>query len=157
MKELEVIQKFTPNDQSDISWEDIKRKDREIITFRAGSTTDAQNSGSYGVIFIAQVAYYVRRIEEVHETAGTDGGTVTLMLERLSGTEAKTAGDAILKAGFNLKGTANTIQKKEKADLQNSLIKPGDRLALYTSGTLTTLQGVNVTVSLVPAGRGDYL
>lgn len=52
-------------------------------------------------------------------------------------------------AGFDLKGTANTVQTgtltATTADLQ---LATGDRLSLDFAGTLTDLAGLLVTVSL---------
>lgn len=157
MADLEVIPKYSPNDLNQPVWESIPRKDRAVITFRVGSATNCLDATSYGVIFTAPVPYLVRRVDEVHETAGTDGSAATLQLERLSGTEAPGAGDDMFLTQINLKGTANTVQTKQGADIQNVTLATGDRLCLQTTGTLTSLQGVCVTISLIPARRGDYL
>ena len=82
--------------------------------------------------------------------AGSDAGAVTLQIERIQGTEALDAGDPLLVAGFNLKGTANTVVRKELADLTATktllILSQGDRLALDDSGNLTNVAGLTITI-----------
>lgn len=117
---------------------------------------DAATAAQYGVFFQARRPYKVIEISEIHTTAGSDAGAVTLNIERLSGTEALDSGDAICVSAFDLKGTANTTVPKKATQLQNVNLAIGDRLALDDSGTLTAVAGVNVTILLMPLGKGDY-
>ncbi len=111
--------------------------------------TQGATAGNYGIFFTATRPCYVKRISEVHTTAGTDPGAVTLQVERLQGTEALDAGDALLVTAFNLKGTANTVQTGSLVTTPTLLsLNEGDRLALKDTGTLTAVAGVNVTVEL---------
>jgi hypothetical protein len=121
------------------------------------STASANISGllaatatNYGVFFIADRGYTVTGISEVHSTAGSDGGAVTLSVERLQGTEALDAGDDLLGATkIDLKGTADTVQSPAlTATAANLVLAAGDRLALLDTGTLTAVADVCVTVSL---------
>ena len=106
-------------------------------------------------IFVANRAYQVTAIREVHSTAGTDAGAVNLQITKDTGTQAPGAGVDLLtnnaNAGFNMKGTANTVQAgtltATGADL---LLAAGDRLSADYAGVLTALAGVNVTVTLLP-------
>jgi hypothetical protein len=109
------------------------------------------------IIFTAYYAMEILEVSEVHTQAGTDGSAVTLNLERLQGTEAPGAGDAILSSEFDLKGTANTVQTRKGVDFTDArLLSPGDRIALSPTGTLTSVEGVQVTLYLKFFGRGDY-
>lgn len=92
---------------------------------------------------------------EVHTTAGTDGGNVTLTIEKLTGTQAPGGGANMLKTTtFNLKSTINTPVRVAVSSLSGlsaaqaaaQLLSPGDRLSLTFGGVLTTLAGVGVTI-----------
>lgn len=110
--------------------------------------TQSATATNYGVFFIATYPCIVRRISEVHTTAGTDAGAVTLQVERLQGTEALDSGDVLLTTAFDLKGTANTVQTGTLVRTTALALSVGDRLALKDSGVLTSLAGVCVTVEV---------
>jgi len=135
--------------------EDILNKDLQIVS-HCLSGVQAATSSNYGKFFTALRPYEVREVSEVHGTAGSSGSPVTLGIERLQGTEALGAGDSVLNAEFDLKGTANTVVTKKSTDLQNRILNVGDRLALEVTGTLTAVNDVQITVLLAPIGRGDY-
>lgn len=109
---------------------------------------NAATASNYGVFFVADKTYTIDSITEVHGTAGTDGGAVTLQIERLQSTEALDSGDTLLSAAFNLKGTANTVQYGELVRTNVLILGIGDRLSLKDSGTLTSVADVVVTVTL---------
>lgn len=113
-------------------------------------TTQPQTAANFGIFFVATKPCYVKAISEVHTVAGNDAGAVTLQVERLQGTEALDAGDPLLLTAFDLKGTANTVQRGALVKSNKTLLslQLGDRLALKDAGTLTTLQGVCITVEL---------
>lgn len=111
--------------------------------------------------FTADRGYEILCVSEVHSVAGTDGGSVNLQVTRDKATDAPGAGTDLLvlnsSAGFNLKGTANTVQIAQTGSATQGFVDPrfnflmaGDRLSLDFAGTLTTLAGVVVTVSLRP-------
>lgn len=105
--------------------------------------------------FIADRAYIVKAISEVHSVAGNDAGAVNLQVTKDTGTNAPGAGTDLLtdnsNAGFNLKGTANTVQNGTLVTTAATVtLAAGDRLAVDFAGTLTTLAGVVVTVLLEP-------
>src|SRR3989304_3804080 len=58
------------------------------------AATAAATAANYGRFYVATQRVRVTKISEVHQTAGTDGGAVTLDVERLQGTEALGSGDA---------------------------------------------------------------
>jgi len=104
-----------------------------------------------GTIFVATKACTVKAISEVHGTAA--GQTATLQVERAQGTEANGAGDDLLtdnaNAGFDLEGTADTVQAGTLTGTgANLILAAGDRLNLVDAGTLTTLADMCVTVTL---------
>jgi hypothetical protein len=103
--------------------------------------------------FVAARAWQVMGAQESHATAGNDAGAVTLQLEKLTGTTAPGSGTALLtdnsNAGFNLKGTANTVQTGTLTGTVGSLqLAVGDRLAWKVAGTPTAVVGVVASVRL---------
>lgn len=105
--------------------------------------------------FIANRAYQVTAIREIHAVAGDDVGAVNLQVVKDTGTDAPGAGTDLLtnntNAGFDMKGTANTVQVGTLTATTASLqLAAGNRLSLDFAGTVTTLAGVVVTVSLKP-------
>lgn len=136
--------------------EDIDNKDGVVIVATLNDTA-AQTAANYGTIFTAlKRGYDVLVVGEIHGTAGTDAGAVTLQIEKLTGTTAKGSGTNILVTAFDLKSTINTLVKKEGVDLTAKTLAVGDRLAWKTSGTLTALKDVHITIYLKPLGKGDY-
>lgn len=116
------------------------------IVLTANATCIDQN------IYIAGRRMKVVGISEVHTTAGTDAGTVSLTLKKCTGTTAPASGTALHSTVINLKGTAQTVQSPALTDVESTLtLEPGDRLGLDFTGTITTLAGVCVTVDLIPA------
>lgn len=100
--------------------------------------------------FIADRAYQVMAIREVHATAGNDAGAVAAQITKDTGTAAPGAGtDLLTSTGFNMKATANTVQAGTLVGTAATLLlAAGDRLAIDFNGTLTSLAGVVVTVVL---------
>lgn len=104
--------------------------------------------------FIADRDYEILAVREVHSTAGSDGGSVNMQITIDSSTNAPGAGvdtsTLNSSAGFNMKGTANTVQISTFVDRGSLILMAGDRLSVDFAGTLTALVGVLVTVSLRP-------
>ena len=104
--------------------------------------------------WIAPFPCEVIGVTEIHEVAGTDGSAVTVNLERLQGTEAPDAGDDLLtnnsNAGFDLKGTANTLQTGTLVGTSAVQLAAGNRLGAAFAGTITSLAGTVMTVTLKP-------
>lgn len=108
----------------------------------ASSVADVQ-------FFTAPVKCEVVAVREVHAVAGNDVGDVTGTIRRCQGTEAATAGDDLLSAAINFKGTALTEQTPALTATTSLLtLEPGNRLSLDVTGTTTTLAGVILTVLL---------
>lgn len=120
------------------------------------STEQYLTATYYGASSIADVQFWtapvkctVVGIREVHAVAGDDAGAVTGTIRRCQGTEAATAGDDLLSATINFKGTALTEQAPAlTATTANLTLEAGNRLSLDVTGTTTTLAGVIVTVLL---------
>lgn len=99
--------------------------------------------------FLASRAYKVIGARLIQAVAGSDGGAVTLMLEKLTGTTAPGSGTDLLTAAWNLKGTANTQQVGTLVASAASLtLAAGNRLGLNLTGTPTAVAGVVVEVDL---------
>lgn len=104
-------------------------------------------------IFTAPFACVVTGVTEIHAVAGNDGSAVNLQLTKDTSTNAPGAGTDLLtnnsNAGFDLKGTANTLQTGTlTATVASLTLAAGNRLSLDFAGTITTLSGVQVTVTL---------
>jgi len=108
---------------------------------------NAQTAANFTApFFIANRPYLILEVIERHETAGSDGGVVTLMLKRVPSGTAPASGTDILSAGISLKATANTNQVGTIGQVKT--LQSGDSLSLVTTGTLTALVGVTVYVLL---------
>ena len=108
----------------------------------AGTVADVQ-------FWTAPTKCQVVAVREIHAVAGDDAGTVTGTIRRCQGTEAATAGDNLLSATINLKGTALTEQTPAlTATTANLTLEAGNRLSLDVTGTTDTLAGVILTVLL---------
>ena len=113
----------------------------EITHYSASSIDDE-------IFYIANKAYEVTAIKTVHVTKGSDGGAVTLQIERLQGTETSTNGDDLMSATLNMKGDAATVQSGAMVATSVVELAAGDRLGTVLTGTTTALAGLVVTVSL---------
>lgn len=136
-------------DAPNVSFQNLTQRNEILSIIIAG--TSAATATNYGVFFTAPYKCVFVGATEVHATLGTDGGAVTLQIEKLTGTLASGSGTALLSAGFNLKGTINTVQT---ATLLSSLtnatfnLAKGDRLGLVLTGTPTSVAHVNLIIKL---------
>jgi hypothetical protein len=139
--------KHTGLDSSRIEFENLESK-KAYVSHSLPGTMPA-TAANYEVFWIAPFAGYVSEFREVHRVAGTDAGSVTLQLEKLTGTQALDAGTNVLATALDLKATANTVQT---ATLSNTLsarqFARGDRFALKDSGTLTAVAGLSVVLEV---------
>jgi hypothetical protein len=102
-----------------------------------------------GLFFIAHFACKVVSVRERHAVAGTNGSAVTLMLKKVPSGTAKASGTDCLSAGIDMKATADTNQSGAlHATAANYTLAAGDALGLVPTGTLTSLDGVTLTVEL---------
>lgn len=97
--------------------------------------------------------FEVVEVMESHVAAGNDGGAVALDVVKCDSGVAIAAGATVLGTTFDLKSIANTTVRKSTASglaaaLATRTVKSGQRLDLDFQGTLTTLTGVGVTITL---------
>lgn len=147
-------------DLTTIQFEDIQNKDSYIQCITIPGTS-AATSTNYGYVLTArQVALEIIGVLEKHETAGSDGGAVTLDVVKVPNGTAISAGTTVLASTFNLKSTANTYVYKQGRDLSTAsdirYLQIGESVALKTSGTLTAVAGVHVCIYYRPAHNGTY-
>jgi hypothetical protein len=112
------------------------------------ASTAAATADNYGIIYTAPYPVRVIGLTERHETAGSDGGAVTLQLEKVPSGTAKGSGTNLLATALSLKATANTVQNGSLVSSSAVDLAAGDSIALKTSGTLTAVDGVAVTVRM---------
>ena len=123
----------------------------EIFTVTAVLAGDAPATATnYGKFFTAPFKCKVVKVQCVWGVASTSG---TINVERLQGTEALDAGDALLtdntNAGFLTSATADTVTTGTLTTTTANLeLSVGNRLALKDAGTLTSMADVVVTVTL---------
>lgn len=119
------------------------------VMFRLYGTVP-QTAGNWTApFFIADRPYYVLSVTERHETAGSDAGAVTAMLKVVPSGTAPSSGTDVLSAGLNLKSTANTNQSGTLLTTAGArTLDIGDALSFITTGTLTALAGVTISVVL---------
>lgn len=111
----------------------------------------ASTAANYKPYCVIPVACEIISIRQLHQTAGTNGSPVTMYVEKLTGTQIKGAGVTTMNGTFDLKGVADTVQVATLTDTAaDKTLAAGDRLSLVTSGTLTSVVGVVVTVLLRP-------
>lgn len=104
--------------------------------------------------FVADDIYSVEAMTEIHDIAQTSADGCSLMVSKVSGTTAPSAAiwhlitdtafsgaDNVYK-GFNLKGTAATVQNATMTTVASSLeLAVGDRLVWGVNGTIGTISG----------------
>ena len=109
--------------------------------------TGAATAANYGTFWIAPFPCVLVRAYERHATLGTDGSAVTLDIEKLADGTAKGSGVSMIASTFDLKGTINTFQERTATTtLANKQLSEGQAIALKTSGTLTAVNDVVVTL-----------
>lgn len=134
-------------DSTKIDFGDIDRK--KLFVYHTIFGTQAATAGNYGVFYIVPAPCVLIGFHEVHQTAGTDGGTVSVTLEKLTGTQAPDGGAVMLNAALSLKATINSIQDGVlTSTLSNRTLAMNDRLCLKDAGALTTVANVTVLVEL---------
>lgn len=117
-----------------------------LVTFNipAGAT-----AADYDGVIPIPFAWRAVSVRERHQTAGTDAGSVGLMVKKVPSGTAKASGTDMLAAAINLKATANTNQSGTlHGTPANYTGAAGDGIGLVSSGTLTAVDGVSVTVEL---------
>lgn len=116
---------------------------------------NATNADSYDNFFIAYRPCEVIWVSLV--CTGTASGALDII--RCTGTQTKSTGTSVLSSTFALT-PASTVVQKTGTGLNTTIkarqLKNGERLALLTSGSLSGLTSVVVTVYLKYLGAGLY-
>lgn len=122
------------------------------VRFSAGPAPSYVQSSTFATttFFVAPQACKVLAVSEVHSTLGTDGGAVSAVVTKDTGTAAPGAGTSLHQSGsFNLKGANNTVQTATLSTTAATLtLAAGDRLAVKLTGTPTSVAGAVVTAQL---------
>lgn len=87
--------------------------------------------------------------KEVHLTAGNHASAVSGAIERLQGTETAGNGDQVA-TGFNLKGTAVTVQTATVVTDGTQIFAAGDRVGFNLTGDSSTLANMYITCLFRP-------
>lgn len=142
------VHAHTGIDSIPVEYKSLKEKKLYIIKSLDG--TEPQTAGNYGVIFANPFENaVVTSVSEVHQIAGTDGGSVTLNIEKLTSGQALGSGVEVLATSLSLKTTKDIVQYGTLTQiLANKQLKKGDRLALKDTGTLTALVGVCIIIEI---------
>lgn len=134
--------------------------ERKTVTF----TMDTAAGVATQAFFIADRAYRLVGISEVHRVAGSDAAAVTGSVEKTTGTIVPGSGTTMMSGTFNFKGTANTVQNATlsttntgDSDNPDLLLAVGDRLSVVVTGVTTALRGVQITIVLAPGGSGKSI
>ncbi len=111
--------------------------------------TDAATQAKYGVFWILPFPCVVVNVRETHSTAETTAATLTLDVEKLTGTQAEGAGNSILASVFDLKGTANTpVTKLPSATNADIRLDTDNRLGVILSAAGNEINNVVITITL---------
>jgi hypothetical protein len=128
----------------------------KIIPQKMIVTVPLTNMTRNGTIFIADDAWTVSKIEEVHTAPATGFSNCTLYVMKVTGTSAPTAGTYMTNVSIDLKGTAETIQTARLSGKSgNCTLADGNRIGIYVNNRLndkiTALSGGCLTVTLTRA------
>lgn len=133
----------------------IAQRIRYIHTTIQGASASVQNN--YGPFWIAPMACTVISIQEAHSVASTGAGGPYLLLYKVPNGVITGSGMQLLQTPIPLDSVKNTIQtsaiKKTTTttgpnSVRDATLIPGDRLAIFGSGDLTSLTNVVVVVGI---------
>ncbi len=132
---------------------------RQVFVTSRIPDTGAATSGNYGQFFlnplfispttvlpIFQGGMTILTMSEVHGRAGNDGSAVSVGVYILNPGDASISGGTLVHS-FDLKSTANVPRYSSLIlGATPAVLYPGQRLALHTTGTLTNVADVLVTI-----------
>lgn len=134
-------------DSNQVNYLDLYQKKLWVHHTVVGS--DAATAANYGVFLIVPAACLVTKVQEVHQALGSDGGAVTLNVEKLTSGVAPDSGSVLLPTAFDLKASVNVVRTGTlTTTAATRTLARGDRLALKDAGTLTAVSNVTVLVEL---------
>ena len=143
------------SDSARVDFSDITNRLEFINVQLLGS--QGQTANNWGIIFTTPFACNILGATEIHQTAESTSTTMTVQLEKLTGTQASGSGITLLLNPFDLKATANTLQTailnttSAKTNAQAFSLQIGDRLGLVltrTGSAPATLIGVNIIIQI---------
>ncbi len=106
-------------------------------------------------VFIADQAYQLVSVEEAH--SGVGGSSSQIRITKCTGTQTPAQGAAMLTAVFDLTTTINTVVAGTlSATLANTQLAAGNRICFDFSGTVAGVDGVAVTLVLIPVPDKRY-
>lgn len=139
----------TGTDSNKVFYQDLEQKIiwKEHTIYGA----DAATAANYGGFYIIPDTCYIVDFREVHQVAGTDGGTVSLDLEKLTSGQAPGAGTVLTSSALSLKATANVVQTATLITTLTSInLAKSDRLSLKIgTSVLTSVSNVTVLIGLI--------
>lgn len=126
-----------------------RNRGHRIVTFQVPVKGSGVGNQSF---FISPDHFIVEKITACWTTAGA--ASSSLKITKASGTTAPASGTDLHSTGIALDGAADTVNAPTltatKAELR---LKPNDRLCAEFTGTVTALEGLNVTVYLAPVSK----
>ena len=126
-----------------------------IVVSRDYPYTTAQTATNFGYIFTVPFPFEVFSVTEKHDVAGTVSPVLDIL--KVPNGVTLASGTSILASTFDLTSTADTAVIKQGLTLStNRTFAPFDSLALKMTGTLTTLEGVQVSIYIKPLNMGDF-
>lgn len=133
---------------TDLSISGILEGEKSDICESMSVTADVINR----YLFVADENVKVEKVKEIHGTAETTSTATFLQIERLQGTESFGNGDNLLTdssgSGFDLKGTANTLQEGTIVGSTAIYLDEGDCLAINVDGATNEIANVMVKVEV---------
>lgn len=125
-----------------------RNRENRIVTFNGLGASDAVDRN----IFVCPDHYIVEDIKAVWTTAG--GTSAAVVVKKCTGTTAPASGTALHSTAIDLTSTAQTVNTVTlTAAAADRRLKPGDRLALDFSGTVSPIALLSVTIYLRPVAR----
>lgn len=111
----------------------------------------ASTAGNFAGVIVPGLACQLTSVNERHETAGSDGSAVTVMVKKVPSGTARASGTDMLAAGVNMKATADTVQSPAlHATVGNLQLAATDGVALVLTGTPTALAGLAFEFAFKP-------
>jgi len=147
-------------------FEQILRKDGFYANFYIAAAAPVPAAGCTVPIFVAFFPCQVISVAISWNPAGT--GTAAIQVEQLPIGTAPGSGNGMLAAGaYPISGTANTpvffgaiseINSGTTVGLNtaNCTLTRGQALGIHTTGTLTSVTSITVSVFLIPLNKGSY-
>jgi len=115
-----------------------------VITVPMGPVVDS-------TVFIADDAWQITKIEEVHTVAENTAypNTGNLTIRKCTGTEAPSSGDAMHNATMWMNSTINTVVTPTLSGVSANLtLADGDRICMDFNGTMSTYAGGCLTIHM---------